>query len=69
MSNQLVKTKEEIENNLIKFEDYLCSNNTEESTFAYELIKKGHCFIVYTSNNEFQFAPSRYIGYLNKGLD
>jgi hypothetical protein len=59
----IVTTKNEIEENLKLFEDYLCEGTDDEQFFCSELIRKGSCFIAYKIGNELRFAPSRYIGY------
>lgn len=58
-----VTTKNEIEENLKLFEDYLCEGTDDEQLFCSELIRKGSCFIAYKIGDELRFAPSRYIGY------
>lgn len=59
----VVTTKNEIEENLKLFEDYLCEGADDEQIFCSELIRKGSCFIAYQIGSELRFAPSRYIGY------
>ena len=47
---RLVTTKDEIEENLALFENYLCEGTAEEQLFCHELIRKGRCFIAYQIN-------------------
>ena len=52
----VVTTLKEIEENLSLFEDYLCEGSDVEQQFAYDLVKKGSCFIAYQIGGEFRFA-------------
>jgi len=61
----VVSTEEEIRGNLAQFENYLCDGTEEEQQFAYDLVRRGSCFIAYQINGELRFSPSRYTGYLN----
>lgn len=61
----IVSTEEEIRENLAKFENYLCEGSEEEQQFAYDLIRRGSCFIAYQIDGELRFSPSRYTGYLS----
>jgi len=64
----VIKTEEEIKENLAQFENYLCDGSEEEQEFAYGLIRRGSCFIAYKINGELRFSSSRYTGYLNNSL-
>ena len=61
----VVTKEEEIIENLSTFEDYLCDGSEEEQQFAYDLIRRGSCFIAYEIEGELRFSPSRYAGYLS----
>ncbi len=61
----VVTTEEEIIENLATFENYLCDGSEDEQQFAYNLIRRGSCFIAYQIASELRFAPSRFTGYLN----
>jgi predicted HNH restriction endonuclease len=60
----LISTKEEIRDNIERFEKYLRGTDKEKK-FAYDLIYKGSNFVVCRIDDEFMFAPSRYVGYAN----
>ncbi|MCB0180641.1 MAG: HNH endonuclease [Anaerolineae bacterium] len=62
---EVVTSIEDIESNLSLFENYLCDGNEEEEQFAYDLIRRGSCFVAYQIEGELRFSPSRYVGYLN----
>jgi 5-methylcytosine-specific restriction protein A len=61
----VVSTEEEIRENLAQFENYLCDGTEEEQQFAYDLVRRGSCFIAYHIDGELRFSPSRYTGYLD----
>ena len=61
----IVSTEDEIRENLVQFENYLCDGTEEEQQFAYGLVLRGSCFIAYQIDGELRFSPSRYTGYLN----
>lgn len=65
----VVTTEEEIRDNLATFENYLCDGSEGEQQFAYDLIRRGSCFIAYEIDGELRFAPSRYTGYLSNTKD
>jgi hypothetical protein len=65
----VVSTEEEIKGNLAQFENYLCDGTDEEQQFAYDLVRRGSCFIAYQIDGELRFSPSRYSGYLNNTKD
>lgn len=60
----VVTTEEEIRDNLAKFENYLCDGSEDEQQFAFDLIRRGSCFIAYKIDGELRFSPSRYCGYM-----
>jgi 5-methylcytosine-specific restriction protein A len=63
-----VSTKEQIRDNIELFEKYL-RDDAEEQKFAHGLIGRGKNFIAYKIDDEFRFAPSRYIGYVDNTKD
>lgn len=65
----LIKTKEDLINNITTLKKYLDRLNSAEYTFAIELIKKGKCFVVYSSHNESFNFPSRFLGYINNTME
>lgn len=65
----VVTTEEEIRDNLARFENYLCDGSEDEQQFAYNLIRRGSCFIAYKIDGELRFSPSRYTGYLRNTKD
>lgn len=65
----VVTTEEEIRENLATFENYLCDGTEDEQQFAYNLIRRGSCFIAYQIDGELRFSPSRYTGYLGNTKD
>ena len=65
----VVTTEEEIRKNLATFENYLCDGSEDEQQFAYDLIRRGSCFIAYKIDGELRFSPSRYTGYLSNTKD
>lgn len=67
---RLIETIDELKNNLEQVENYL---NDSDDVAAFEirkLIGNGTNFVAYQidHSNEFHFAPSRFIGYLNNSL-
>ncbi len=46
-------------------EHYLNDGTDAENDFVNSLIKRGNCFVAYKMNNEWRFAPSRFVGYVN----
>lgn len=65
----VVTTEEEIRENLATFENYLCDGSEDEQQFAYDLIRRGSCFIAYKIDGELRFSSSRYTGYLRNTKD
>jgi predicted HNH restriction endonuclease len=63
-----IKDKEELRSNLSTVEHYLTDGTDDESDFVNSLIKKGNCFVAYKMNNEWRFAPSRFVGYQNNSM-
>ena len=65
---RLVESLEEIKDNIETIDNYLNKKLDSEYTFALKLIKKGVCFIVAKSDNNYKFYPSRFIGYANNTM-
>jgi hypothetical protein len=65
---QVIKTHDELKNNLRTIEDYLTSDVINKGSFAEALIRKGTCFLAYEAGGQMRFAPSRFIGYLNNSF-
>jgi hypothetical protein len=61
----LVEIWDDVLTNINTLERYKSSKNTDERKFYRDLIKRGTCFVVYSVNGTTEFAPSRFIGYLN----
>jgi 5-methylcytosine-specific restriction endonuclease McrA len=65
---KVVKNPEELETNISIFESYLRDNLDDNYNTAKSLIKNGNSFIAYRIDDQFLFAPSRYIGYAGNSL-
>jgi 5-methylcytosine-specific restriction protein A len=63
-----INNKEELKENLSLLEYYLTKGSDAEKEFALSLIKRGRCFISYKINNQWKFAPSRFVGYLKNSM-
>ena len=66
---ELVKTKEQVIDNIITLEKYLKSKSPIKKEFALNLVKQGETIVVYKINNENHFAPSRFVGYIGNDMD
>lgn len=64
----VIRTEDEIEENLRRFEEYLCEGEDEVQQFAHELVARGKCFVAYQVDSELRFSPSRYVGYSNNTM-
>lgn len=64
----VIKTKDDIIQNIQLLEKYLCEGNEDEREFAINLIKRGRCFVAYKVNGEVRFSPSRFIGYIDNDM-
>ncbi len=62
---RLVTEWAQVENNLIKLDQYRHSSDTEEVKFYIDLIKRGICFVVYEQRGNLLFGPSRFVGYVD----
>ena len=65
---RLVESLGEIKDNIETIDKKKKKKLDSEYTFALKLIKKGVCFIVTKSDNNYKFYPSRFIGYANNTM-
>jgi len=65
---KFVTNLNEIIANLKTLEGYLKGTDTDEKTFAEDLVRKGRTILVYKVNGENHFAPSRFCGYLSNTM-
>lgn len=63
---RLVKDKEEILGNIGKLRGCFSGNMTDEFK---KLISRGRCFVVINKGSEYEFYPSKFIGYSNNSID
>lgn len=63
MAMELVRTKEEILENIATLDSYLKDPALKD--YAANLIRRGTFYVVVQRNNELGFYPSRFIGYKN----
>lgn len=66
---QLITSKEDLEANINRLQQYSRSHHNLEVDFFKDRIKHGRCFVVHRTGNNFFFGPSRFLGYKNNGLD
>lgn len=64
---EIVKSIDEILDNLIVFENY--RNSTKYHNDYVQLVKRGTCFIIWKKGNEVFLGPSRFIGYRNNTIE
>lgn len=64
----LIKNSEQLYKNLEKVEYYLTAGTEAERAEMLAYLKRGTCFISYNINNEYRFATSKFIGYINNTL-
>ncbi|MCG7497204.1 HNH endonuclease [Vibrio sp. Of7-15] len=62
---ELISTLEDLYQNINELEKGLNQGLND----AFDLVKRGRCFVVSESNGILQFSPSRFIGYRNNNLD
>ena len=65
---RLIENVSELMVNLFQVDTYLNSDNDVDYNEITTLIKRGTDFVVYKSDSDYHFAPSRFIGYLNNNL-
>jgi hypothetical protein len=63
-----ITDRNQLRANLIQLELYIGAGSAEQKEFALNLIRRGKCFITYKVNNQWRFAPSRFVGYLNNNM-
>ena len=66
---ELVKSREDIKNNMQVIDKYLERKVDPEYSYALGLIKRGICFVVDDSSGRNRFYPSRFIGYAQNSRD
>ncbi|WP_081386917.1 HNH endonuclease [Paenibacillus odorifer] len=62
----LVENVSQILHNIAMLEAY---KNTQNHQFYNDIIKKGKCIIFLKSSNSETFAPSRFVGYFDNGME
>ena len=62
---RLIKKIKQLEQNINNIEKCLSDGTKEDRKGAFDLIKCGTCFVAYSVGDEFRFAPSRFLGYVN----
>ena len=65
---RIIRDISELMNNLCQVDAYLNDDNDENYANIVSLIAKGTNFVVYKSEGQYHFAPSRFVGYLNNDL-
>ena len=65
---KLITNKEQLLANIETVENYLADGNLSEKEAMLDLIRKGKCLVAYKVANEYRFAPSRFLGYVNNNL-
>lgn len=60
---KLVENENDIINNIVTFDKYRISKKPTEKTFYKNSVKRGKCFLTYSVDGNWYFAPSRFIGY------
>lgn len=66
---RLITSEKQLVSNLEVVENYLAEGKAKEKQAITDLIRKGRCFVAYKSGNEYRFAPSRFLGYINNHLN
>ena len=66
---ELIASLNDLKKNLDTLETYRNSSEERYKEFYKELIKRGRCFVVYKYNDNYHFAPSRFIGYKNNNMN
>jgi len=64
----LVRNVTHILNNIDTFEGYRKSKNPDEKKFFVDRLRKGKNFIAIKINSRYNFAPSRFAGYLDNNV-
>lgn len=66
---ELIETLEDLKANAKTLSSYLKSEDFEKKLFASELIKNGKCFVVFKIENDMEFYPSKFLGYIGNNKD
>lgn len=65
----LISNRKQLVANIETVENYLTDGVLQEKETMLDLIRRGKCLVAYKVNNEYRFAPSRYLGYINNNLN
>ncbi len=66
---ELINNIEQLMYNIAQFEKYLASENGYEDRIqTLDLIRRGRNFVTYKVGDEYRFAPSRFLGYINNTI-
>ena len=65
---RIIRDISELMNNLCRVDTYLNDDNEENYKNIVRLIANGTNFVVYKSEGQYHFTPSRFVGYLNNDL-
>ena len=66
---KLITTREQLEKNIVTFNNYLFMGTLEQKTWAIRRMLECSYFIIYSINNELQFAPSIFVGYVDNSIN
>ena len=66
---ELISSTEDLKENLCTLEKYKDSDDYQRIEFYKGLIKRGRCFVAYKKNDQYLFAPSRFIGYKKNSME
>ena len=61
---ELVKTIDDIVDNLVRFDSYRTSENSQHSDFFVDRLRLGKIFAHGIINGKHLFCPSRFVGYV-----
>lgn len=65
---RLISNKKHLIANIETIENYIIDGNLVEKEATLDLIRKGKCLVAYKVDNDYRFAPSRFLGYQNNTL-
>ncbi len=65
---ELISNRRQLIANIETVENYLIDGDLSEKEVMLDLIRKGKCLVAYKVDNEYRFAPSRFLGYVNNNL-
>lgn len=65
---KLISNRKQLIANIETVENYLIEGDLSEKEVMQDLIRKGKCLVAYKVDNEYRFAPSRFLGYINNNL-